>query len=388
MRKLLLTAVLIVLCMTMGALMAGSVVAQDALPAFGDLAAGEWNEILPGGETTCAHDTPYRFFVRPAEQPSEKLHIYFEGGGACWNGENCAADYIFPQTERPLYKQAVPENNMESYPGGLFDFANAENPVADYNTVVVPYCTGDIHWGNATQEYTSASGETYTMNHKGFVNASAVLDWTYANIENPSDLLISGTSAGALGQIMHAPYIIDQYPDAHTVYFADSYVGVGNRNWQDHASWGAFGNFSDSIQAYTDMTEDTYFNASRLYRGMASAYPDVVFSEFTSYLDSTQIFFYFLTGGGATPEEAGGNFVAGKSGLLTGLSANLPNFRYYQSWGNIHGIIAFPDFYTYQVRGTRLRDWLADLLAGNDVRNINCGDGQACAIPELYEPAA
>ena len=52
---------------------------------------------------------------------------------------------------------------------GIFDFGNARNPLADYSFVFAPYCTGDVHLGNATHVY----GPQLTVQHKGSVNATA-----------------------------------------------------------------------------------------------------------------------------------------------------------------------------------------------------------------------
>jgi pectinacetylesterase len=367
----------------MSTALVGSAVAADALPNLTDLKSGEWNAIAPGGDTICSYGTPYQFFVRPAASPSDKLMIHFEGGGACWDAETCAPDYKFPpdDTGKPLFDRDVSDNEMEGYTGGLFDFSNAENPVADYNTVFVPYCTADVHMGSMTHEYSSSSGEKYTINFQGFTNASAVLDWTYANFDKPSEVFITGISAGAIGQVIHTPYIMDHYKESQVVQFADSYVGVTARGWTGFKEWGALPNVAKAIvPAYSDLTEAN-FSLARLYKGMVPAFPDNTFSEFTSYLDGTQIFFYFLTGGGATPEEAGGNFVTGRQSIISSLTANLPNFRAYQSWGNIHGITNVDDFYAYQVKGVRLRDWLADLLAGKTPRSVICS---SCTTPELY----
>jgi hypothetical protein len=388
MKKRLLMIILLALLIGVSALTVGSVVAQDSLTAFSDMPAGEWTMIEPGGETICAYGTPFKFFVRPADTPSDKLMIHFEGGGACWDQDTCAPSFVFPPDDpnaRPLFAKDISDEEMAGYTQGLFDFDNPENPVADYNTVFIPYCTGDIHMGNTVQEYTSSSGESYTMHHKGFVNASTVLDWTYANFENPSDIFITGISAGALGQVLHTPYIMDHYKDsgANIVQFADSYVGVVAPNWAGFGTWGAYENRAvDIVPAYADMTPEK-FTIANLYKGMAPVFPEHTFSEFSSYVDTTQIFFYFLTGGGATPEEAGTNYVVNKQSIMNGLTANLPNFRAYQSWGNVHGITPINDFYAYQVKGVRLRDWLADLLVDEPVRNVSCS---LCTTPELYTP--
>jgi hypothetical protein len=46
-------------------------------------------------------------------------------------------------------------------------------------------------------------------------------------------------------------------------------------------------------------------------------------------------------------------------------------------------VLPYPEFYTYQVDGVRVRDWVADIADGTPVDNVACTD---CDEPELYEP--
>ena len=49
---------------------------------------GEVVRVDPGGRTGCSEEgEPYRFFVKGGD-PS-RVHIYFEGGGACWSWMTC-----------------------------------------------------------------------------------------------------------------------------------------------------------------------------------------------------------------------------------------------------------------------------------------------------------
>src|SRR5688572_25884181 len=54
---------------------------------FSDLTPGEWHKIEPGGETSCAHATPYAYWVRIGSR--NDLLVYFQGGGGCWNADTC-----------------------------------------------------------------------------------------------------------------------------------------------------------------------------------------------------------------------------------------------------------------------------------------------------------
>ena len=58
-----------------------------ATPAVPDLAAG-WTKIEPGGDTMCSLGTPYAYYVHPGTV--NRLVVYFQGGGACWNDFTCS----------------------------------------------------------------------------------------------------------------------------------------------------------------------------------------------------------------------------------------------------------------------------------------------------------
>src|SRR5215207_1204863 len=97
-------------------LLPASVMAQDDLPAWSDLAAGEWTMIPAGGETICSNGTPYSFFVRPAAMQSEKLLIHFQGGGACWFGAICDLQ------GNPTYDPTVDDTDNPVTYDGIFNF--------------------------------------------------------------------------------------------------------------------------------------------------------------------------------------------------------------------------------------------------------------------------
>jgi hypothetical protein len=125
-----------------------------------------WTKIEPGGETICSQGTPYAFYAHPGTV--NRLVVYFEGGGACWDANTCSNPGIY-------YDASVDEtDNPENDAKGIFDLDNPANPFIDWFQVFVPYCTGDVHWGNQATTY-HWGGADHTINHKGFTNVSAVL---------------------------------------------------------------------------------------------------------------------------------------------------------------------------------------------------------------------
>ena len=121
--------------------------------------AGErgWEQVVPGGDCQCSDGSEFSFWVREANP--KKVVVYLQGGGACWSAKTCAPG-------GDLYDTSIGSDDAPTGQGGIFDFADKRNPFADYSVVYVPYCTGDVHIGNATTEY--APG--LTVHHKGYVN--------------------------------------------------------------------------------------------------------------------------------------------------------------------------------------------------------------------------
>ena len=134
-----------------------------ALPAT---AMGEWVEFEGGPEAVCADGSQPAFFERVADP--ERVVLYFEGGGGCWSEETCRFDG--PDKAYTSSSEWVADSLPER--GGLFDFANPENPLADHSWVYVPYCTGDLHLGDVTRVY----GDDLIVEHRGAVKARTALD--------------------------------------------------------------------------------------------------------------------------------------------------------------------------------------------------------------------
>jgi len=101
-----------------------------------------WNVIEPGGDTMCSDGSPYRFFVRPGD--SDKLMLFFQGGGACWNGGMCDPDL------EPTYRINLREVDPERY-NGVFLTQHPDNPLSDHSVVFAPYCTADVHCSDCSQ---------------------------------------------------------------------------------------------------------------------------------------------------------------------------------------------------------------------------------------------
>ncbi|MBL8132903.1 MAG: hypothetical protein JNL42_13670 [Anaerolineae bacterium] len=335
------------------------VAAQDDLPPADDLTDGLNYLTIEG--TTCARGTPYTFAARPGSP--EKLLIYFQGGGACWDNFTCRLASTFKQTTEP--------GEIDDYEG-IFDFANPENPLADYSAAVITYCSADVHTGQASAAF-GEGADAVQIAYNGAANAHAVLDWVYANYPAPERIVISGSSAGAYGAIYHAPAILQHYPDAQAFVLGDAGLGVIPHGWEGLSTWNMEANLVEG--AVLDASDAADFNAS-LYQLSAEMFPNAAFAEYSAAADQVQIGFYGFMGGAA---EA---WADGAQSHLEALNT-LPNYRSYLAWGDTHTILAFNLFYTMQVNGVRFRDWFAAQANGEVVETVTCAE---CAAEELYTP--
>lgn len=338
-----------------------------ALPAVAVLAQDSTWETVPVPEGICSRGTPYSFFYR--EGSSDDLLIFFEGGGACWNGATCqfGTDYT---SGGPLFKDKVAFPDEEEHTG-IFDLDNAANPFTDYDIVYVSYCSADVHSGGTEMIYQvpesslARRGYPVRIHHNGANNASAVLDWTYANYPDPSSVALMGCSAGSYGAIVHAYNVMGNYSDIPVTHLSDAGVGVVPPGWSAFENWGFLENLPAELVEAGQMSYET-FTLNDLYAQTAAAYPNNTFAQYTTVADTTQIQFYAIQGG--DPHQ----WPQGMQTRLTELSMTVPNFDAYIAGGSSHCILPEPHFYTMEIAGVNFRDWVAARLAGEETGDVVC----------------
>ncbi|MFN8528713.1 MAG: pectin acetylesterase-family hydrolase [Anaerolineae bacterium] len=349
MRKFRLIAALMLLLFT------GSAMAQD-VPTRAQLPAG-WNQISPGGATICGHGAPYSFYYREGE--SNNLVIDFQGGGMCWDGQTC-------NISTTTFDDSVLANDSSDNPGlasiGIMNPGNGDNPFGSSDIVYVNYCTGDMHTGDRTVGY-SYNDTYFEVNHRGRVNAEAVLNWVYNNIPTPDSVFVTGCSAGAVGAAYWSADIMRHYPGQRVTLFGDSgaWRGIADKFTQ----WGATYNGSSNN-----------LSIPQFYLGAARAFPNNIVAMYNTFYDETQNFFNYI-GFSSVPYADG--LAANLRDLVNGAS----NFRYYTQGGSLHCILPRDEFYLYAADYVRLIDWLNDIMQGQHVPNVDCA-ADDCTNPGIY----
>jgi hypothetical protein len=363
-RRFLLAALSAVLIALVSSSVAGQ--ADTELPAWADLEAGAWTQIDPGGNTICSNGTPYAFFARPAAESSNKLLIHFQGGGACWFGEICDL------TRSPTYDPFVDDSdNPGANPAGIFDFENEENPFSDYNMVMVPYCTADVHIGSRVSTYPVEAkddlpaGEV-TIHHNGYVNATTVLDWTFENVQEPETVFVTGCSAGSIPSPFYTQFVAQAYPDARIEQLGDASGGyrIPDGSLMTLRNWGTMGILPVE---YADFSLRA-MNFEHFYMTSAALFPNISFTQFNAANDQVQQSFLGLTGVDAAVADT-------LEANLADIEASVPdNFANFTVGGDSHCVTMTPDFYTFGANGERIVDWVAALAAGEDVTDVVCED--------------
>ena len=320
--------------------------------------AQEWETVVPGGQTSCSDGSPWRFFVHRGDPA--KLLIEFEGGGACWSGATCSAD-VYNKTVTSDPEVARQTGQLQ----GIYDRSNPAKPLKDYTHVYIPYCTGDLHWGNAAASYTSPEGKPFVIQHKGAANAATALNWAADNVPAPAQLVVAGCSAGGYGAALWSAKIAQAWPGARMVELADSAAGVVPDGFfgATLTSWNVADAWPSFIPALA--VDPMTLTLPRLYTAVAGFYPTASFSQFNTRTDAVQIFFYALSKGSISATDAL-DWSAKMVANVEQISGANPNFRAYLAPGTEHCIINRPSFYTQAVGGKKVSDWVTTLLSGAD----------------------
>ncbi|MDQ3871073.1 MAG: pectinacetylesterase family protein, partial [Chloroflexota bacterium] len=260
-----------------------------------------------------------------------RLVFYLQPGGGCWDYGSC-------RPGSPFFDDSVTGDDDPTDDGGIFELGNPDNPFRDASFVYVPSCTGDVHSGDAVHTYRGSGGESVTIQHKGFVNVRAALQWTYANVAEPRSVFVTGCSAGSAGSALVAPYLIEHYRNVRATQLGDSLAFVFHRPI-DLADYGTYSNLPPWIAGLRALGPGPRFTMARYYTAVARHYPDRAFAQFNTAHDRVQARFYVAVGG--TPQR----FAQDLSASLREVEAAAPNFHSFTAGGDAHCVLPNSRFY-------------------------------------------
>lgn len=312
-------------------------------------------------------NTQYSFYYKKGSV--KNLLVYFDGGGACWDTNTCVTGN---ETRLASYVAELGPDSDPAGKGGLFNLSNQDNPYRDWSMVVVPYCTGDIHWGSNDVNYsddtgavTGTPGGTVTIHHRGFDNFLYVRNWIKQRFaqgeedDGVSKILVTGSSAGAYGAAFAYPHLKQLFPTTKGYLMSDAGNGVVTDGFLDQAidvpaaRWGVQSNLAHWIPGMDSVPStpanqflDTY------YYSLASYYKADRFSQYTTVWDAVQTLFYNIminqndiaAWAQITPAVYGAWAQQMVNNVFTAAAGN-SNYRFYVAEGCNHTLLRFDDDY-------------------------------------------
>ena len=155
----------------------------------------------------CMRGAPYSASVRD-EPDSEDLLVFLQGGGACWSA------FCLAVTSAPA---GIP-------PGDLLRRDDADNPLAGWDVLYLPYCDGSLFAGDI--EIDEDGDGAPDRFHHGLANLSAALTMGYQHFPAPRRIVLAGSSGGGFGTILAAFLVRYVYPDVPILVLNDAGIGV------------------------------------------------------------------------------------------------------------------------------------------------------------------
>jgi hypothetical protein len=334
-------------------------------------------------DPVCMNGSPYAFFAKRGTV--NKLLIYYQGGGACWENVTCN----LPTCDTNVNPSGG--DNPNNQHTGFADQTNPLNPFQDWNVVFVSYCSCDIHYGDADQHYTGLL-PPIDVKHHGFDNARVVEKWAREHFLNPEQIFVTGSSAGAYGAWFNAPLHEFVWPSSHFDVLADAGNGVITQDFLDNEfpHWNFAANLPDNIPGL----QETLTNGTGIpgyTKVVADAFPETRWAQYASAYDGStggQTGFYqVMQHPGDVAEwpnwwESSCAWNAKmEQQVQQSAAANPDNYRYFVGTGSRHTMWGSNKVYTDTTGGVPLLvDWINAMLDGSPAwTNVQCAP-DACGV--------
>jgi len=362
------------------------------------LDATEFQPVSPTGpveyegrimEARCGFDDDpdYHFFVKRGSV--NKLVMYYQGGGACWENLTCSI---------PVCKDSADPvaDDPDNFVGGFSDLANPNNPFKDWNIVFVTYCTCDIHFGDIDQTYTGPF-PPINVSHRGYQNAKIVEKFARENFLNPDVVFVTGSSAGGYGALFHGPLLREVWPLAEFNVLGDASNGVITKSFlqNEFNNWNFTSNLPSDVPGVIESITSGEGMVSFI-EAVADYYPESTFANYTTAYDGGsggQTGFYNVMLNNNNPAAAlswwqgSCQFNQVMVDQAHDTAARAPsNYRYYIGAGSRHTMYGSDKVYTDQAGGAQqtIVDWVRDMIdfdplasPAGDWQNVECAECRA-----------
>jgi Pectinacetylesterase len=316
---------------------------------------------------------------------SKNLMIYLEGGGACFNALTCAGNpSSFSEADfNACTGSAGGTCAAASITGGgagILNRSDTANPMADWNFVYVPFCTGDVHAGNKLNA--TVTGVAGKQQFVGYANMTRYLARLVPTFPGLSKVLLTGVSAGGFGaaanylQTAKAFGSVPVYDlDDSGPPMEDPYVpSCLQKQWAD--TWGFESTIlADCGSACPDPTNYTLDASIHV----AKMYPNIPFGLIEDTDDEVITLFYGFgannCAAAAIPTPVTGPMFT--QGLLDSRTklAPYPNFGGFIFQGTDHTTLGGASYDTRTAGSgdaavVKLSDWVTTLVNSGTVTNV------------------
>jgi hypothetical protein len=221
-----------------------------------------------------------------------------------------------------------------------------------------------VHGGNTTHDY----GGGIVIEHRGYANALKALDYLVSQYPDARQVVVTGESAGAVPTALFGALVADRLPNADVVTFGDSSGGYPDTN---DAVIGTNWGFPDNVPDWPELdglTVDQWsFPERNIFAGQHA--PQVRFGRFDYASDEVQAAYAAAAGVQADQLVT---VIDGTEKQIEDAGVQVAS---YVASGNSHVITTSPLFYSLQVNGVSLVDWVTALIDDPDPPpDVHCTD--------------
>jgi hypothetical protein len=306
---------------------------------------------------------------------STKLMIFLQGGGACFNSLTCGMNpSTFGMSE--FSSQLAGGGAMGS--GGVLNRMDTANPVADWNFVFVPFCTGDVHAGNKRD--VMVTGVPAPQQFVGFANMTRYLARIVPTFSGLTKVLLTGVSAGGFGAAANYPQTARAFAPVPVFDIDDSGPPMEDPYVPKclQQAWSTLWGFDKTILAEcgSDCPDPTNYTLDATIHA-AKQFPNVPLGLVEDTDDSVITLFYGFGNNNCTATLSQVSAMTFTAGLLDSRAklAAYSNFGSFIFQGTAHTSLQGTTLDTVMAGGgdaatVKLSDWVTALVNNGTVTNV------------------
>lgn len=256
----------------------------------------------------CNDGTPGVFYVRPGTDDINKWVIHLQGGGLCPDGETCTERWCGQQGNLPYQANkmstdwnadGISDMPAHASAGGMASM-NPANNFRTWTHVWAYYCSSDSWMGRNNNVAFNGGAVPFTMHTRGHnillamrrmlrKKNAANTGWTAAdgysvpNLDDATDIIFSGTSAGAKGAIMNVDWFLAPFTKANRFFVLDANMDMSDTALTSNDVW---------IDTDLDGIGDNRYYSQRITDTVAMWAPGGYYSDINAFTDTTCRAFY------------------------------------------------------------------------------------------------